>query len=210
VSKTDDILDFHRVTDSYIGEKPVFPPDDVVELRKRLVQEEYLEFVDAVLARDLTETADALVDLTVVVIGTAISFGIPFDEVWDEIHESNMAKVDPKTGKVKKRVDGKVLKPKGWKPPDVAAILKRRAYNDDEINWTKLVQYLDADYGGTRDEAAAYWSVHVGISPSTWRRWCRGEGQPGEVARASLRGIVEAPESGFEMASFTRTPIPFG
>jgi predicted HAD superfamily Cof-like phosphohydrolase len=34
-----------------------------------------------------------------------------------------MAKVDPATGKVIKRADGKVLKPEGWTPPDVAAAL---------------------------------------------------------------------------------------
>jgi predicted HAD superfamily Cof-like phosphohydrolase len=38
-----------------------------------------------------------------------------------------MAKVDPATGKVQKRADGKVLKPNGWKSPDVAAILARVA-----------------------------------------------------------------------------------
>lgn len=52
-------------------------------------------------------------------IATAMINAIPFDAVWDEIHRSNMAKVD---GPV--RDDGKILKPEGWVPPDVAGVLK--------------------------------------------------------------------------------------
>ena len=49
--------------------------------------------------------------------------GIPLDRVWAAVHRSNMAKVDPATGKVIKRADGKVLKPEGWTPPDIPAAL---------------------------------------------------------------------------------------
>ena len=36
-----------------------------------------------------------------------------------------MAKVDPHTGKVSRREDGKILKPEGWKPPDMSKFIKK-------------------------------------------------------------------------------------
>lgn len=39
---------------------------------------------------------------------------------WCEVMDTNMAKIDPNTGKVRKREDGKILKPEGWKPPNLA------------------------------------------------------------------------------------------
>jgi predicted HAD superfamily Cof-like phosphohydrolase len=33
---------------------------------------------------------------------------------------TNFAKIDSTTGKVRKREDGKVLKPEGWEPPQLA------------------------------------------------------------------------------------------
>ena len=37
---------------------------------------------------------------------------------------TNFAKIDKETGKVRKREDGKVLKPLGWKPPELAQFVK--------------------------------------------------------------------------------------
>jgi len=37
-----------------------------------------------------------------------------------------MAKVDPVTGKVKRREDGKILKPEGWTPPDLSKFTKKK------------------------------------------------------------------------------------
>jgi predicted HAD superfamily Cof-like phosphohydrolase len=38
---------------------------------------------------------------------------------WKEVMDTNFAKIDPTTGKVIKREDGKVLKPEGWKAPEL-------------------------------------------------------------------------------------------
>jgi predicted HAD superfamily Cof-like phosphohydrolase len=72
---------------------------------------------------DLVGIADGIADSVYVLVGTALEYGIPLDRVWGAVHSANMAKVDPVTGKVRKRFDGKVLKPDGWKRPDIAAIL---------------------------------------------------------------------------------------
>jgi len=39
--------------------------------------------------------------------------------------KTNFAKIDKKTGKVRKREDGKVLKPQGWTAPDLEQFLTR-------------------------------------------------------------------------------------
>lgn len=52
-----------------------------------------------------------------------VRMGLPMEAGWHEVHASNMAKVDKETGKVIRREDGKILKPKGWVGPNLAAIL---------------------------------------------------------------------------------------
>ncbi len=91
-------------------------------MRARLLDEEVREFHNALSEDDnIIELADALADIIYIVVGTALEFGIPLDRVWTEVQRSNMAKVDPTTGKAKHRVDGKILKPEGWTPPDIVA-----------------------------------------------------------------------------------------
>jgi hypothetical protein len=38
--------------------------------------------------------------------------------------QTNFAKIDHETGKVRKREDGKVLKPIGWEPPALGQFVK--------------------------------------------------------------------------------------
>jgi hypothetical protein len=38
---------------------------------------------------------------------------------------TNFAKIDKETGKVRKREDGKVLKPQGWTPPELEQYLSK-------------------------------------------------------------------------------------
>ena len=42
---------------------------------------------------------------------------------WKEVMDTNFAKIDKETGKVRKREDGKVLKPEGWKEPKLEEFL---------------------------------------------------------------------------------------
>lgn len=113
-----DVMAFHLATDTPVISSPVFPTEERVRLRERLIAEEYGETIEAIRAGDIVETADGLVDLIYVCIGAAIEFGIPLDAVWDEVHRSNMAKAGGP-----RRADGKIMKPEGWTRPDVAGIL---------------------------------------------------------------------------------------
>ena len=92
-------------------------------LYRDLIREEYKEFRDAVKAKDEVETLDALIDMMVVILGAANSMGYDAEGAWNEVMKTNFAKIDPETGKVRKREDGKILKPEGWQPPQLAPFL---------------------------------------------------------------------------------------
>jgi predicted HAD superfamily Cof-like phosphohydrolase len=49
--------------------------------------------------------------------------GYDVQGAWDEVLKTNMSKVDPVTGKVKRRSDGKILKPDGWQEPDLSKFI---------------------------------------------------------------------------------------
>lgn len=94
-------------------------------LRISLLEEEVSELVTATQARDLVGIADALADITYVVYGTALTYGIDLDSVLSEVHRSNMSKLDCNDKPIV-RADGKVMKSERYSPPDVAAILQHQ------------------------------------------------------------------------------------
>ncbi|KKM62644.1 hypothetical protein LCGC14_1519650 [marine sediment metagenome] len=113
-----DIVDFHKAMNHYIASKPEIPPEKVVRLRHRLIEEEMKETLKAIHMEDLVEIADGIADSIVVLLGTAVSYGIDIRPVWDEVNKSNMAKIGGG-----KDAGGKSLKPPGWTPPRIKEIL---------------------------------------------------------------------------------------
>jgi predicted HAD superfamily Cof-like phosphohydrolase len=99
--------------------------DAQYEMYRNLITEEYKELQEAVAAGDRTEQLDALIDILVVTIGAIHSAGFDGEGAWKEVMKTNFAKIDKKTGKVRKREDGKVLKPQGWTAPDLEQFLTR-------------------------------------------------------------------------------------
>jgi predicted HAD superfamily Cof-like phosphohydrolase len=90
-----------------------------------LIDEEYNEEFKLALANnDRVEQLDALVDILVVTIGAIHSGGFDAEGAWKEVMSTNFAKIDKDTGLVRKREDGKVLKPMGWKAPELAQFIK--------------------------------------------------------------------------------------
>ena len=88
-----------------------------------LIEEESQELADAINAHDRVEALDALIDILVVTIGAIHSMGADAAGAWNEVMRTNMAKIDPQTGLVRRREDGKILKPEGWQPPDLKPYL---------------------------------------------------------------------------------------
>lgn len=96
--------------------------DKLRKLRISLLIEEFCEYIYAERDNNIVEIADALGDMKVIIEGTAISYGIPLEAVDQEILGSNMSKVT-QDGTVLRREDGKVLKPEGYYPPNLAKII---------------------------------------------------------------------------------------
>jgi predicted HAD superfamily Cof-like phosphohydrolase len=94
------------------------------EMYYGLIKEEVAELMAAHTANDRVEQLDALIDILVVTIGAIHSMGADAEGAWNEVMRTNFAKIDPATGKVIKRADGKVLKPEGWQPPELKRFLK--------------------------------------------------------------------------------------
>lgn len=101
------------------------PPTEVTDretatssLYKRLIREEVEEFWEAEAASDDTEMLDACFDMIWVIVGYARSRGWDMQKAWVEGAASNLSKIDPETGLVRRREDGKILKPEGWAEPN--------------------------------------------------------------------------------------------
>ena len=90
----------------------------------KLISEEHQDMLEATLSDDRVEQLDALIDILVVTIGAVHSMGADAEGAWKEVMQTNFAKIDHATGKVRKREDGKVLKPVGWKSPELAQFIK--------------------------------------------------------------------------------------
>ena len=99
--------------------------EEQYKLYRDLISEETAELNAAVAQGDRVEELDALIDILVVTIGAIHSLGADGEGAWKEVMRTNFAKIDRETGKVRKREDGKVLKPVGWTAPDLQPFLKK-------------------------------------------------------------------------------------
>lgn len=133
-----DVVEFEKAAGYELSsEPPSFPSAKVIELRRKLIKEEYGETMDALIkvldflstgaekdrTEVLAELGDGLADLIWVSIGTAIHFGIDLPEIWGRVKEANMAKFGPGSFV---REDGKRMKPPGWIAPDIASVVSNQ------------------------------------------------------------------------------------
>ena len=111
-----DIDTFHTACDQE-------PSEANYEMYLDLIDEEYIELQKALRKHNTVEQLDALVDILVVTMGAIRAGGFDGEGAWKEVMDTNFAKINPETGKVIKREDGKVLKPEGWKAPELAQFI---------------------------------------------------------------------------------------
>lgn len=117
-----DIVDYHdEVMKDKFSNFPHIPSTYYRNLRRNLIKEEVKETLDAIRDDNLVALADGIADSIVVLLGTAVTYGIDMRPIWDIIHKSNMAK---KGGTL--RSDGKMLKPEGWEPPNIRSEIARQ------------------------------------------------------------------------------------
>jgi predicted HAD superfamily Cof-like phosphohydrolase len=142
------VREFHRLFGATVNDRPTNPSWEDMDLRSTLMHEELAEFDEASAHPvNLAEVADALVDLLYVLLGTAVTYGIDLEPVFQEVHRSNMSKLwttaesaampQGSTAKavrssgspfdrclVVKRADGKVIKSPSYEPADISAIIR--------------------------------------------------------------------------------------
>lgn len=97
---------------------------DQYQLYCNLIHEEFNELVAS---STKVDDLDALIDILVVTIGAINSLGVNGESAWQEVMRTNFAKIDPDTGLVQRREDGKVLKPDGWTPPNLEPFIYKEA-----------------------------------------------------------------------------------
>ena len=133
----DEVTDFHEAFGHPINE---YPSTEEIELRFNLIKEEFAETADELAdysefveknSRNLTpagfeelytirmQLTKELADMLYVIYGTAVSFGLPLEQVFEEVHKSNMSKLG-EDGKPILREDGKILKGPNYKAADIA------------------------------------------------------------------------------------------
>lgn len=117
-----DVQDFHallQIKDKYHEDSA-----GAIAQRVTLLKEEAQEFEDAVIAGNLPDAADALIDSIYVAVGTLALLDLPAEELWTEVHAANMRKKAATLQSLGKR--GSIhdaVKPEGWRAPDVATIV---------------------------------------------------------------------------------------
>lgn len=120
------IVEFHEQFDVVTREKPGLPDNAMVDFRIKFLKEELSEFIDAVEKNDLPEMIDALVDLTVIAMGTADIFGFDWQPHWEEVIKTLMTKKKANhAGESKRGFAADIVKPVGWVGPDHQSILEK-------------------------------------------------------------------------------------
>lgn len=120
------VADFHNAFQIGNNNRPVVISQEEALLRYTLMREENEEYLEAAQKGDLVEIADALGDQLYILLGTILRHGLQhkIEEVFDEIHRSNMSKLD-ENGQPIYREDGKVMKSALYFKPDIKSILER-------------------------------------------------------------------------------------
>lgn len=110
---------FHSKFEIVVQTAPRDVSAETKHLRIRLIQEEFDELKEAMASGNLAAVAKEMADLLYVTYGTAVSYGIDMEPVFQEVHRSNLSKVGGY-----KRADGKWVKPPTYSPADIEPIVE--------------------------------------------------------------------------------------
>ncbi len=108
------VREFHDKFGHPCPEQPVMISKKRALSRAKWMNEEVAEFL---IADDIYEQADAMIDLIYFALGTMVEMGLEADELFDIVQSANMAKLFPDGKPHYNPKDGKVIKPEGWEDP---------------------------------------------------------------------------------------------
>ena len=122
--KIKSVAEFHTVFKIGNADQIKLIDENDYLLRFNLIKEENEEYLEACKNNDIIEIADALGDQLYILFGTILKHGLEhkIEEVYDEIHRSNMSKLD-ENGRPIYREDPKVLKSNLYFKPNIKKIL---------------------------------------------------------------------------------------
>ena len=123
VSNFTRVMDFMNNFKQEVKYNPEFPDEKVQKLRISLIEEELEELKEAMGKEDMVGVADALTDILYVTYGAGAAFGIDLDKCFEEVHYSNMSKLD-RDGRPIYREDGKILKGPDYFEPNLEKIVE--------------------------------------------------------------------------------------
>lgn len=118
------VKEWCEATEIKVETEPSLIPEERFRLRFNLMGEENTEYLEACVANDKEQIADALGDMLYILAGTALEHGMQdyMERVFLEIHRSNMSKMD-ENGKPIRREDGKILKGPQYSKPNLKKII---------------------------------------------------------------------------------------
>jgi len=114
------VLEFHEKFGVPVAKHPMQLTAEDFHFRYAFMHEELEEFAEAWGASNLVKQADALIDLAYVVFGTAAMMGLPWEKLFDAVHEANMKKRKTLVDEPGSRHKFDVRKPEGWVGPEDA------------------------------------------------------------------------------------------
>ena len=130
LTNAEKIREFHQAVGAPLPTKPTIPDKGQLQMRQRLIDEEYAEVSEAFTAfltdmkngvePDLTALMHELTDLLYVTYGAIQTCGVDPDSVFAEVHRANLTKAGGP-----RRADGKILKPPNWQPADVKSVIEQ-------------------------------------------------------------------------------------
>lgn len=116
--------------DKSTNESVKFGADRYIHL---LIENKSDELIASMLKGDLVGIADGIADVLYVVIGTSAAYGIDIQEVFDEVHRSNLSKSvwseEQQRYLVQKDQYGKLIKTDTYSPADIEPIIQRQIDN---------------------------------------------------------------------------------
>lgn len=114
-SMFDDVAEFQK---NILFEKPPRKPNLGTQQARidglKCLSEEFVEYVDALMAQDLVDAADALIDLIYFALGELYKMGLDANVIWRFVHTANMQK---HRGFTKRGNEVDAAKPDDWADP---------------------------------------------------------------------------------------------
>jgi len=107
------VREFHRAFNLPLRETPGLLSQERAQRRCAWMREEIEEFLEA---QDVSDQADAMIDLIYFALGTMVEMGVKPQELFEIVHRANMDKLFP-DGKPHYNACSKVIKPDTWRDP---------------------------------------------------------------------------------------------